>query len=150
MPIINPLASFPAARAGTEGISLGEGGLYQMICITGDNFSDELLRKGSRTERYFVLPEGQSLKYDGYLTFAPAFWPCALTLLLATGKLRHFDNYEKTPIWMMLLHEAERANTPLTREDVRGITDLLEKCLRIDPAQRASAKELALHPWLRC
>jgi serine/threonine-protein kinase SRPK3 len=36
----------------------------------------------------------------------------------------------------------------LNAEDMAGVTDLMTKCLRVDPKDRATAQELLQHPWL--
>ncbi|PPQ72735.1 hypothetical protein CVT26_003021 [Gymnopilus dilepis] len=37
---------------------------------------------------------------------------------------------------------------PLSPEDMAGVTDLMTRCLRLDPKNRATAQELLTHPWL--
>ncbi|PPQ71738.1 LOW QUALITY PROTEIN: hypothetical protein CVT25_004791, partial [Psilocybe cyanescens] len=36
----------------------------------------------------------------------------------------------------------------LSSADMAGVTDLMSKCLRIDPKNRSTAQELLRHPWL--
>lgn len=36
----------------------------------------------------------------------------------------------------------------LSPQDLAGATDFMAKCLRLDPKNRATARELLEHPWL--
>jgi serine/threonine-protein kinase SRPK3 len=101
--------------------------LYQMMCITGEEFPDWLLDWGLQSGAYFHLLDPER-----------------------RGKLINFNHHEYTgpTIRDILLGEAIRAGAVLRKGDLEGASDLLKKCLRLDPKKRASAREIAEHPWL--
>lgn len=97
-----------------------------MLCITGEEFPDRLLRWGMLSGRYFELHDQER-----------------------RGKMINFGEYEYTgPISRVLREDAAGAGVGLSKNDLEGASDLLTRCLTIDPAKRASAKEIIRHPWL--
>ncbi|KAJ3518542.1 hypothetical protein NMY22_g13621 [Coprinellus aureogranulatus] len=65
------------------------------------------------------------------------------------GRLRNFKTYKHTPIWELLLEETKNAGVKLNGQDYKAIAEILIKCFRMEAMNRASAKELASHAWLR-
>ncbi|KIM38887.1 hypothetical protein M413DRAFT_75515, partial [Hebeloma cylindrosporum] len=97
--------------------------LYQMICFCGEFFNEELLQRCPGSVDYFRLD-----------CRSPLHSPWIIVYL----------TYSRKPFEKCILD----SGCVLSPEDMAGITDLMNKCLRIDPKDRTPAFELLRHPWL--
>ncbi|KZT01010.1 kinase-like protein [Laetiporus sulphureus 93-53] len=88
--------------------------LYQMICYTGEDFSEEQLRIGAQAAEFFDT----------------------------TCNLR-----ENPTLYNYSFEICIRSYKVIEEADVLSTARLMRRCLRLDPAERASAVELLSDPW---
>ncbi|KDR74464.1 hypothetical protein GALMADRAFT_141499 [Galerina marginata CBS 339.88] len=88
--------------------------LFQMICYTGEDFSEERLSAGRLAGKYFD----------------------------STCNLRADPDLINYPFELSI-----RVYNVIQESDILSTAALMRQCLRLDPADRASAEELLADPW---
>ncbi|KAG1889219.1 hypothetical protein F4604DRAFT_1510187, partial [Suillus subluteus] len=105
--------------------------LRQMISYTEEDFSPEQLTAGQRSAQFFKAD------CERYL----AFW-CQFFNFMHPG-----DLIAEVPIPNFPIEWAIGCYHVIGEEEVVPMATLMRRCLRLDPANRASAAELLSDPW---
>ncbi|KAG6902109.1 hypothetical protein C0995_004290 [Termitomyces sp. Mi166 len=92
--------------------------IFQMILFCGKFFEPPLLQRCRRSAEFF-RKDCNLLKFDSLGYPLKPFKKC----ISDSGRL-------------------------FSTKDMEGITDLMSKCLRLEPSKRATAEQLLEHPWL--
>jgi serine/threonine protein kinase len=108
--------------------------LYQMICHTGEDFSEEQLTASPLAGKYFDLTCTISLTCY--------YYPPLKFNAIRTGNLRSHPTLLDYSFELAL-----RNQDILDEPDVLSTAALMKKCLHLDPADRASADDLLKDPW---
>ena len=93
---------------------------------------------------YWMAPE--VISGNQKITYSSDIWSLACTIIeLLTGKPPYFDS--STP-WhaMNMIVKEEMPYPPNISDD---LNDFLNICLKKNPDERKSAKELLEHPWMK-
>ncbi len=107
--------------------------LYQMICYTGEDFGSQQLSVSPLAGKFF----------DSTCTraFLNPNVRCSSSTI-STGNLK-----ANPPILDYPFDVSIKRLKVVEEADVLPIAALMRRCLRLDPAQRASAAELLSDPW---
>jgi serine/threonine-protein kinase SRPK3 len=108
--------------------------LAQMMELTGEKFSTRLLER-SRLRNHYFDDAGEHV--HGYAESV------VLHKKSRTGNLLRIDE-----LWALPLEKAIAEYNVLAEDQIESVAAFIRACIRIDPAERASAGELQLHNWL--
>jgi serine/threonine protein kinase len=105
--------------------------LHQMLCFTGEDFEPEQLMTYRRASTYIDT----ACKHGNTLDL--------LIYDLCSGNLRKHPDLFDYPFELSV----RNSKVLEKEEDVVSTAAIMQKCLKLDPAQRLGAEELLIDPW---
>lgn len=108
--------------------------LHQMLCFTGEDFEPEQLMSYKKAPTYIDT----TCKFGNIPDLL-------FTMLddLCSGNLRKQPDLFDYPFELSI----RNSKVLEKEEDVVSTAAIMQKCLKLDPAQRLSAEELLMDPW---
>ncbi|KAJ6612759.1 kinase-like domain-containing protein [Mycena sp. CBHHK59/15] len=106
--------------------------LYQMMCLTNEDWKAENLQVSPNASKWFDLT-------------CMSFLICLVTFpIYVPGNLK-----KNPPLYNHNYADIIERYEVVSCADAESLRDLLKRCLRLDPSDRCSAEELLSDPWFR-